>query len=102
MVQSATKTRQSNMELLRLVAMFMIVVYHTVYYRLYDYRSEAPIFSSLMIILHIGVPLFVLISGYFGIKPSFKGFFKLYSILLFYNLTLYGFRIISGDISVLL
>lgn len=99
MEQMTPKTRQSNMELLRLVAMFMIVVYHTVYYRLYNYRTESPVFSSLMIVLHIGVPLFVLISGYFGIKPSVKGIFKLYAILLFYNLVLYGYRIVSGDIT---
>lgn len=91
--------RQSNMELLRIVAMFMIVVYHTVYYRLYNYRLETPLFSSLMVVLHIGVPLFVLISGYFGIKPSVRGFFKLYAILLFYNLALYGYRVVSGDVT---
>ena len=90
--------RQSNMELLRIVAMFMILVYHTVYYVFYDYRGESPVFASLMTILHIGVPLFVLISGYFGIKPSIKGFLKLYMILLFYNLSLYGVRLIIGDV----
>lgn len=86
------------MELLRIVAMFMILVYHTVYYVFYDYRGESPIFASLMTILHIGVPLFVLVSGYFGIKPSIKGFLNLYLILLFYNLLFYGVRIIYGDV----
>lgn len=94
----AHSVRQSNIELLRIVAMFMIVVYHTVYYVFYDYRGESPIFASLMTLLHIGVPLFVLISGYFGIKPTLKGFLNLYLILLFYNLVLYGVRLIYGDV----
>lgn len=91
--------RQSNMELLRIVAMFMIVVYHTVYYVFYNYRGESPIFASLMTLLHIGVPLFVLISGYFGIKASVKGVIKLYLIILFYNLLFYGIRLIYDDVS---
>ena len=94
----AENNRQSNLELLRIVAMFMILVYHTVYYVLYDYRNEAPIFSSLLILLHIGVPLFVLISGYFRIKPTVKGFFRLYSILVFYNLVFYGIKLVGGDV----
>lgn len=96
--QVSQSVRQSNMELLRIVAMYMIVVYHTVYYVFYNYRGESPIFASLMTILHIGVPLFVLISGYFGIKPSIKGFLKLYLILLFYNLSLYAVRLVYGDV----
>ena len=95
----AVNNRQSNMELLRIVAMFMIVVYHTVYYVFYDYRGDSPFFASLMTLLHIGVPLFVLISGYFGIKPSKKGALRLYVILLFYNLLFYGLRLICGDVS---
>lgn len=98
-VQVSQNVRQSNMELLRIVAMFMILVYHTIYYVFYNYRGESPIFASMMTILHIGVPLFVLISGYFGIKPSVKGFLKLYLILLFYNLLFYGIRCSLGDVS---
>ncbi len=98
-VQIEEKVRQSNIELLRIVAMFMILVYHTVYYVFYDYRLESPIFASLMTLLHIGVPLFVLISGYFGINASIKGVLKLYMILLFYNLLFYSVRLIYGDIT---
>ena len=92
------RVRQSNMELLRIVAMFMIVVYHAVVYAFYDYRAESPIFASLLTLLHIGVPLFVLISGYFGIKPTIKGVLQLYLILLFYNLLIYGIRLVLGDV----
>lgn len=98
-VRVSQNIRQSNMELLRIMAMFMILVYHSVYYVFYNYRGDSPIFASLVTLLHIGVPLFVLISGYFGIKPSIKGFLKLYFILLFYNLVLYGLRLVYGDVS---
>ena len=93
----AVKERQSNMELLRIVAMFIVLVFHTVFYTLYDYRAESPIFASLKTLLHIGVPLFVLISGYFGIRPTVKGAFKLYTMLLFYNLMLYVIRLVATD-----
>ena len=97
-VQITPRVRQSNMELLRIVAMFMILVYHTVYYVFYKYRGDTPAFASMMTVLHIGVPLFVLISGYFGIKPTIRGFLKLYLTLLFYNLLFYGIQWSLGDV----
>lgn len=96
-VQAPKSVRESNMELLRIVAMYMILVYHVVFYELYDYRANDPVFASLVTVLHIGVPLFVLISGYFGIKPTLKGFLKLYLALLFYNLLFYAIRCLLGD-----
>lgn len=95
--RTSQELRQSNMELLRIVAMVLIVVYHTVYYILYSYRGDSPIFASLMTLLHIGVPLFVLISGYFGINTSVKGFLKLYLVLLFYNLLFYIIQCSLGN-----
>lgn len=97
-VQAPKSVRESNMELLRIVAMYMILVYHVVFYELYDYRANDPVFASLVTVLHIGVPLFVLISGYFGIKPTLKGFLKLYLALLFYNLLFYAIRCLLGDV----
>lgn len=41
--RTSQELRQSNMELLRIVAMVLIVVYHTVYYILYSYRGDSPI-----------------------------------------------------------
>ena len=99
MTSGVGTVRQSNMELLRIVAMFMIVVYHAVTYVLFDHRDENPIYASLQTLLLLGVPLFVLISGYFGIKPSVKGIFKLYVIILFYNFLFYGIRLLCGDVT---
>ena len=66
--------RQSNFELLRLVSMLFIVYYHLVGWFVYGYECWEH--KALFLPLHIGVICFVLISGYFGIKPSFKGLFR--------------------------
>lgn len=74
-----TKTnsmRESNFELLRLVAMFFIVIYHMFLFFLSPI-DDNPLYVAIQLPLHIGVPLFVMISGYFGIKFSPKGLFKL-------------------------
>ena len=73
MVQKAT--RQSNFELLRIVAMFMIVLYHLLLFLPPSYQH--PIYTALLSPLHVGVILFVLISGYFHINFSFRGIVRL-------------------------
>ena len=87
-----TKYRESNFELLRLIAMFLIVLYHLLlkFIAIYD---NNPIYHALFIPLHVAVICFVLISGYFHIKPSMRGGFKLiFPLLVFYlPLTLYEY-----------
>lgn len=79
------KQRDSNIELCRLACMFYIVVFHLFIHNkdvtggLYYTRALTAIFS-------IGVPVFVLISGYFGIKRSVKGFFNIVLQAVFYCL----------------
>lgn len=74
--QMASKSsRKSNIELLRLFAMFLIIYYH-----LFEWLSASGTEAfprAIWIPIHIGVPVFVLISGYFGIRFSWKGFAKL-------------------------
>lgn len=77
--------RKSNFELLRLVAQYLIVFYHLLLIYIVPFNN-APLFKALELPAHIGVILFVLLSGYFGIKPSSKGFLKLLSIFLIYSL----------------
>ena len=81
------KTRNSAIELVRLLAMFMIVYYHLILFFIEPIDSD-PIFKAIQIPLHIGVILFVLISGYFGIRPSFRGVFKILCIVAVYFLPL--------------
>lgn len=67
--------RQSNFELLRIVAMFFIVLYHLLLES--SARFGIADFRTLWLPLHMGVILFVFISGYFNIRPTCKGVLKL-------------------------
>ena len=81
----SSKRRDSNIELCRLVCMFYIVVFHLFIHNkdvtggLYYTRALTAIFS-------IGVPVFVLISGYFGIKRTVRGFLNIVVQAVFYCL----------------
>ena len=80
-----TGQRESNMELCRLACMFYIVVFHLFIHNkevtggLYYTRALTTLFS-------IGVPVFVLISGYFGIRRSVKGLLNIIAQVVFYCL----------------
>lgn len=64
----------------------MIVFYH---FHLHVLSVDGELFyKAIMIPLHIGVPLFVLISGYFGINASVKGFSKITVKVGFYSILL--------------
>lgn len=91
------KVRKSNIELLRIIAMFLILLSHAHSRCLINYRFETPIIATLFQLLFIGVPIFVLISGYFGIKPSFKGIFQLWALLVFYKILMYVFNNVEHD-----
>lgn len=77
-VKTPTKERDSNMELLRIVAMFFVVMYHTCDYSI-GIPTAGNVFSDFTISLNrisnqsitaVCVNLFVLISGWYGIKPK--------------------------------
>jgi len=70
------KERESSFELIRILAQFFIVFYHIFLFFIYPV-TQNPYHKAIWLPLHIGVVLFVLISGYFGIKSSVKGFIKL-------------------------
>lgn len=69
------KERESSFELLRIVAQILIVYYHILLFAVYPLSNES-IYKAIWIPLHIGVPLFILISGYFRIKTSVRGAVK--------------------------
>lgn len=85
--EERTKVRNSNFELLRIIAMLMIVVGH-----LYKFWNESPEFASNSdddifypwFITNQGVDIFILISGYFGIHATLKKYINLWFTLLFY------------------
>lgn len=87
------KERQSNMELLRIIAMTMILVVHAnlgigAFFSQPESGNETIdiIRALVQSACIIGVNAFVLISGWFGIKASFKGLASIYFQTTFYSL----------------
>lgn len=69
------KDRSSNIELLRIIAMFMIICFHYVLKSKYDcsvLTYNTFIIKSFYMLGEVGVNLFVLITGYFMIKGKFS------------------------------
>lgn len=76
--------RESNFELLRIIAMYLVLVVHADFASLgvpewsdFTHDPTESLIKTSFEALSIGcVNLFILISGWFGIKPSAKGFLK--------------------------
>ena len=79
--------------------MFLIVVYHVFAYILVKYEDQYPLISSFYTLTHIGVIIFFLLSGYYGIKPSVLGLFKIYTWMVFFNVLLYVSSLSLGYVS---
>jgi surface polysaccharide O-acyltransferase-like enzyme len=71
--------------------MLMIVLHHFITHGLqiagYDMYDTAPTNAGILAnsFFIIGVNVFILISGYFGIKQSWKGFWRLFAFCFFYQ-----------------
>ena len=76
-----TKVRNSNIELLRIIAMMFIVIWHI---SVHAQKGELPSHNYIAAITTTGVNLFVLISGYWGIKLKWKSLLNILSIVVFY------------------
>ena len=96
--------RQSNMELLRLVAMMMILVMHMDYgaFGLPTAESveNAPMTTFGRIFVEhlclVAVNVYVLISGWFGIRPKMKGFVRLMLQVATYSIIITGAFLLLG------
>jgi len=84
--------RDSNFELLRLLAMWFILVYHFISFFIVK-LDDNPIYKTIQLPLHVAVICFVLISGYFHIKTSLRGLCKLILplIIIYLPLTAYAY-----------
>lgn len=85
----ATKpARNSNFELLRILAMFMIVFIHAnMYLFQFVYGSSAVFFNGMVNgICNIGVTCFMLISGYYGMKFDLAKFVRMECMMITYSL----------------
>ncbi len=99
--------RQSNIELLRIIAMFMIVIYHFSYHTGFDFKNDEYLLINRLFVDYLGffgkasVNIFVLITGYFlsektDIKLSKA--LKLWLQVFFYSIILYAASVILlGD-----
>lgn len=93
------RVRLSNFELLRIVAMFGIVLHHLVikgastcgYVTPYNYEKDGFIGLILNSLVVGGVNCFVLITGWFGVSKPFKGFLKVFSETVVFGLISYLF-----------
>ena len=99
-----SKKRQSNIELLRIIAILFIISFHYVYksgYVLTDLNINSLTIKSFWFLGELGVNLFVLISGYFLINGKFT-FKKLIKLILevnfYYILTLWLTPVINNCI----
>ena len=96
--------RQSNMELLRLVAMMMILVMHMDYgaFGLPTAESveQAPMTTFGRIFVEhlclVAVNVYVLISGWFGIRPKMKSFVRLMLQVAMYSIIITGAFLLLG------
>lgn len=80
--------RNSNHELLRILAMYMIVLIHANMY-LFQFTGGGIGFAlNGMVngICNIGVSCFILISGYYGVKFSIRKFVRMECMMITYSL----------------
>lgn len=96
--------RLSNIELLRMLAMFLVLLVHADFFSLGSPSANEIqhktadaflriFFESISIVC---VNVFVLISGWFGIKPSFKGLCNFLYQCLFFLIGLYLITVLIG------
>lgn len=102
------KVRQSNMELLRITAMFLVLLVHADFFSLGVPSASdcvnAPIDSSLKVYFEAisiaCVDIFVCLSGWFGIKPSIRSFSNFVFQCLFWLIGLYVVTLLLGTSSI--
>lgn len=79
----SSKPRLSTFELLRILSMFLILVHHFICHGIKTKISHLDLLMVVDSFAIIGVNLFLLISGYFKIRLSWKSFFNLVFICMF-------------------
>ena len=95
MYMTKTVTRDSLPEVFRIILMGMIVFWHLILHGVPSYSTK-PLLLILVTLAHVAVPCFVIISGWFGIKPNVKGFMRLISMVVGYSLLGWMFRLAFG------
>ena len=100
------KTRQSNIELLRCISMFFVLMLHVNYVCVGDVQYSDlvnnPLNASTRMFLEhlsiVAVNVFVLISGWFSIHPTWKSVSNLLFQVMFFSFLLLGWQILFYDV----
>lgn len=82
------RQRKSNIEVLRILAMFMILLGHAWYHfekNVGDYPLKEFAYQIINPLLYMHVDIFVMITGFFGLKLSVKKLVNLYLVCVFYT-----------------
>lgn len=93
----AEKTRNSSIELLRIICICGIIFMHTIAYggnELAEYNRYLLIFVNCF--TNLGVTCFMLISGYFGVRFQLEKLIKLDLMIIFYSLIHIAIRLLLG------
>lgn len=93
--------RQSNFELLRIVAMLLVLTVHAGFYSLGMPTADTSTLAMFTRIFFqsvsvIAVLLFVMISGWFGIRTQVKSVVRFLMQCLFYSVIIYGIMLSLG------
>jgi len=86
--------RNSSIELLRLLCMVYIVAYHAMLKT--PMWGEAK-YRAVSLVFHVGVPVFILISGYFQIRFNWKSVCRFVGMVVFYILLLFTLNWYLGE-----
>lgn len=90
-INNKVPARDSNIELLRLIAMFFIVLLHLTINGTSFYSPDAAtkdhcIANAIVGFTYVGVNCYILISGFFGVKFSWRSLLNLYIVCFTYEL----------------
>lgn len=99
------KERNSSIELFRLLSMFLVLVVHADFWFLgrpdLSYGLTASNLSQVVIesLSCVCVNCFILISGYFGIRPNLRSLLQLFTQILFVYVVFYLLSCVLGVVS---
>lgn len=102
---SITKTRNANHELMRIVSMFFIVLWHVVIYtRLQGVKNESTLFlyNAILFFVVVHVNSYVLLTGYYQSKSTFKqsNLWKIINSNWFYRVVIVLFFLLYKKITI--
>ncbi|MBQ3427217.1 MAG: acyltransferase [Clostridia bacterium] len=90
-----TKERNSSIELLRIIAMVIIVFHHYVVHGIFDWNEMSGVSVYFLSVIQLGewaVNIFILIFGYFSVTSDFKParVLRLYAQVWFYSAVIFA------------